>query len=445
MLSADCGYFGDTGGELMTFLVIHVKPFGAYYACIVDNKGATPKAVRAVADFILHCGLVRFVYRSDKEKAIMNLLEAAIRESGREGIPMPRTPSHPEDVAVDSEVPPPPQPTELAVPEHSHPGESRSNGLAERSVKLVEDQVRTLKSAYEDRLQWKIPANHPLLHWSIHHAAYLITKYHVGTEGMTRYQRLHGKCSMERIAEFGKRIVWFVLVKRRAKLDPRWRNGLLLGRSWNTDQNYIALLDGSIVRARAMVRVIPDIRWDSHRAKRVTGKLFSLHDTSIDQIEESLDPHRGVERRADGPESDDQPEPLHRRLPILQRDLTKYGFTDGCLKCRYLRDGQHLRAQNSNHTEPCRKRIYGAMRRDQDPRIVVADAPGDDGTRVQPPPGKHEPNTSQPRTSASHPDEPPTPLSAEDGLDVEDTSFLMPDLDVDKKQTWRPFRRSTRL
>ena len=106
---------------------------------------------------------------------------------------------------------------------------------------------------------------------------------------------------MERIAKFSERIIWFVPAKRRAKREPRWRNELFLRRSGDTDQNYIALLDGSIVRARAMVRVIPEIRWDTHRAKRVAGTLFSLHDTSIDQIEESSDPHRGVERRADGP------------------------------------------------------------------------------------------------------------------------------------------------
>ena len=80
-----------------------------------------------------------------------------------------------------------------------------------------------------------------------------------------------------------------------------------------------------------MVRVVPELRWDARRAQRVAGTLLNLGDTSsIDQIEESVDPHRGLVRRDDGPDVDDPPEPVQKRLPILQRDLVNYGHTEGC-------------------------------------------------------------------------------------------------------------------
>ena len=56
MLSADYGFFNDPGCPPICFLVIHVKPFGAIFACVVDSKGPTPKMVHIVAEFINMCG-----------------------------------------------------------------------------------------------------------------------------------------------------------------------------------------------------------------------------------------------------------------------------------------------------------------------------------------------------------------------------------------------------
>ena len=67
----------------------------------------------------------------------------------------------PEDADAQSQNPKPPV---VAVPEHSHAGES-ANGAAEKGVQLVEDQCRTLKAALEDRLAWKIPEGHAIMHW----------------------------------------------------------------------------------------------------------------------------------------------------------------------------------------------------------------------------------------------------------------------------------------
>ena len=60
---------------------------------------------------------------------------------------------------------------------------------------------------------------------------------------------------MDRIAEFGEAIMWYVPKQRRTKLEPVWRSSFCLGRSWNTDSDFIGLADGSVTTARAMVRV----------------------------------------------------------------------------------------------------------------------------------------------------------------------------------------------
>ena len=111
---------------------------------------------------------------------------------------------------------------------------------------------------------------------------------------------------MDRLAEFGERVLWFVPAKQRAKLEPRWRNVAFLGRAWGSDQNYVGILNGSVAEARARVRVVPGIRWDAARLKHVTGTLLDLNTTVQDTIEESSSPHRCPDgHREDGVDVDD--------------------------------------------------------------------------------------------------------------------------------------------
>ena len=139
MLSADYGFFNDPGGKPIPFLVLHVKPFGLVFACVVDANGPTPKMVQLVSNWIKLCGLVDCLYRSDKEFAIVRLLEDAIRESGRTGTPMTNEQAErgrEEDRLLEPSPEPIPQETQTAAAEHSHGGESRSNGAVERACNL---------------------------------------------------------------------------------------------------------------------------------------------------------------------------------------------------------------------------------------------------------------------------------------------------------------------
>ena len=150
------------------------------------------------------------------------------RVSSDEPIPMPDVIEH-EDV-IAAEAPPPAkttneQPAVVAVPEHSHPGESASNGLSERSVQTFEDQFRTFKIALEANLGHHLPNDHPVLPWLVEHTSYILNKYMLGTDGFTSMGRLHGKEIRERICEFGEVVLWYIPIRLRGKLDVRWRYG----------------------------------------------------------------------------------------------------------------------------------------------------------------------------------------------------------------------------
>ena len=58
--------------------------------------------------------------------------------------------------------------------------------------------------------------------------------------------------------------------------------------------------------------------------------------------------------------------------PIIKKsDLTTWGFTDGCPRCRQMRNGQG--EKGTKHNEKCRKRLENEMRRESDPRIKAAE------------------------------------------------------------------------
>ena len=191
LLVADYCFIRDSADQdLATVLVVRVYPHRMTLATCVDAKGRDEKAINRVASFIKSCGLTQFAYRCDQESAIGALLDEAILLSGR--------------TAVGSDDPN----VVIAPPEKSSVGESQSNGKAERSVQQIEDHTRTLKSALETRLNRKIPSTHPVLRWIVEYAAALWSKYHVGQDGMTAYQRLHGKRVQERLVEFGERVLY---------------------------------------------------------------------------------------------------------------------------------------------------------------------------------------------------------------------------------------------
>ena len=384
MLSCDYGFFRDPGGVLLTFLVVHLQPYGVYFAAVVDAKGRSKEVIDYLASVIQECGLVHFVYRSDREKAIRALLDEAIRLSGRHGTPI-EDDTQPGDHGSDIDNSPQAVPTtaspDLAVPEHSHTGESQSNRTAERSVQMVEDLVRTLKAALEDRMGQQIPCDSPLMHWIFRHAVFLLTKYHVGPDHLTGYMRLHGKAShFDRIAELGESIMWYVPKRRRTKLEPKWRSGVFLGRMWNTDANYVGLADGTITTARALVRVPESQRWDTAKLLAMSGTPLSMRTVNFDRLEEAEDPHRGpAGHRHDGPEDEAQ----QRRVPIQLRDLVTHGYTDGCSRCQAHSKGEHNKARSLNHSEQCRARMYRLMRAARDPRILAADAEGGNRARAR--------------------------------------------------------------
>ena len=59
--------------------------------------------------------------------------------------------------------------------EHPPPYDSRANGSVENACKQLKGQIRTLKLGLEQRIQKRIPEEHPVMTWLVEHAAWLLT------------------------------------------------------------------------------------------------------------------------------------------------------------------------------------------------------------------------------------------------------------------------------
>ena len=170
-------------------------------------------------------------------------------------------------------------------------------------------QLRTLKVALESRLKARMSSSHPVMQWLVEHTAFVLNSYALGSDGKTPYGRLHGREGRERMCEFGERIQWYVPKKMRSKLDQRWRYGIFLGRSMSSDQNFIGLANGDVVCARAIVRLVPSVRWDMSRIAAITVSPFEFKSKNQDLIETDAEPHTHPEAKPS--ELDDK---ISRRL-----------------------------------------------------------------------------------------------------------------------------------
>ena len=85
---------------------------------------------------------------------------------------------------------------------------SSSNGVVERAIRTVEQQLRTMKSAWERRWGVVIPDAHRVLTWMTEYVAFVLNRFEVCKDGKTAYERLTGKKATVNGLEFGEGILF---------------------------------------------------------------------------------------------------------------------------------------------------------------------------------------------------------------------------------------------
>ena len=112
------------------------------FAHVVERKGPVDSTTRRHNADLDRLGLRRLVFKSDQEHAILTLKQA-VRES---------------------------MPTVEVVREESPVEEHQSNGTIEVTVRDIQQQVRVMNSALEERMKCEVPSRHPILAFLVEHA-----------------------------------------------------------------------------------------------------------------------------------------------------------------------------------------------------------------------------------------------------------------------------------
>ena len=109
-----------------------------------------------------------------------------------------------------------------------------------------------------------------------------------------------------------------------------------------------------MIRARAIVRLVKEARWDTQRRLEVSETPLTENSKHMDLIESQPDSHAHPDRDLQG----DPDPPSRRRVKITLQDLKQHGFSPNCPRCGLHQSGHHHRTRFRHHTELCRHRIH---------------------------------------------------------------------------------------
>lgn len=322
--------------EPRTVLVLKVRPSGAVGAKCVTAKGREdPTAAAWIVHQLRRMGAGRCVLQADGEPAMRALVKDVIEEA-----------------CVASEL--------GIAGAHSPAHDHRANGMIERAVREVKDQVRVMHCALQHRVG-KVPTNSALFDWLVPWAAEVLTGAQVGKDGMTAFRRVRGKDWTPQLASFGEQ----VMARRpralaQAGLEPRWDLGTYLGTRWGTAEHFVANTNGTVHLTRSIRRVPEARRWEATIAQTVSG--VPEEHGRLRGEPAAVQP--AVAWPAEEPEA--PPRRLVRGFHIRQDDMLRHGYTRNCPRCDAYRTG-HL--TGVPHSAACRLRFRELFEQGGDSRV----------------------------------------------------------------------------
>ena len=237
-------------------------------------------------------------------------------------------------------------------------GESQSNGAVEEAGKTVREYARVLKEHVEDKAKIKLSTADVLVNWLIRWSAMICSRYMVGRDGKTPYERRRGRrCNIPAVA-FGEKVHYKELrqsKEQKEKFQSEWRHGVWLGHARSSNEHLIGTSEGAI-KAYAIKRQGEEQRWDATLLKELQGTP-QQPDPSRPGLAVPIRVHFDEPPAAIvGPLAPEKRQ--IRRMRINAELLKQHGYTPGCEGCRFRRAGL---GESRGHSEECRSRIEAAM------------------------------------------------------------------------------------
>ena len=241
--------------------------------------------------------------------------------------------------------------------------------MIERAVQSMEQYLRTLKSALDERMGGRIDVKHPILTWLCEYAGYAMNRLEVSADGKTAYERNKGKKADVLGIEFGEKVLWKYATKglKLQKVNARWGYGLFIGVRARSNELIIVDQESKGINYVRTVRRVPEVqRWSAANLEWVSAVPWNKgqEDDKADGEAPEFDVKQGPGRRL-APEEVEEvaatvtPQLVHR-AHLRKADFEKYGFTDQCGGCSAILRGLHIQP----HTTQCRERMEGHLEND---------------------------------------------------------------------------------
>ena len=167
----------------------------------------------------------------------------------------------------------------ITKPENPPANNPSSNGACEKAVQDVSNLVRTLKLAIEARVGIAIDDDRPVVGWIIEHAAFLLSRFAEGRDGMTPIERLTGRKWTQAVAEFGEIVAAKLALSKvgrkrgaqKNKLAARFIKTVWVGQVARTGERIVMKENGDAVRYHMIRRVPIKDRWNAEDVLNVMG------------------------------------------------------------------------------------------------------------------------------------------------------------------------------
>ena len=290
VIQADYGFLrtGDSQDKATVFTAIDVST-GLCTATVVMAKGEDRYVTTELKRFLLEAGRTTAVIQTDQEPAI----KAAVLPVAKE---LP-------DVGV-----------RCAPPYHS-----QSQGSVERLHAVLFAQVRALREQVKVSYGIEVNVGHPMLPWIVRHAAWLLNRYLVHSDGCTSYQRRWEKSYTSPLCEFAETIQYRATGKHLHKLSAAWFQGLWLGRDTEANEVLVGTPTG-VIRVRSIRRLSPSERYCQELIHTMRGLPWAPKGDGIFDpgfILQDIDPRRSTTQPTAPGDSNAPPDagPLPERAP----------------------------------------------------------------------------------------------------------------------------------
>ena len=287
-------------------------------------------------------------------------------------------------------------------------------------VRSIEGMVRTHRDAVERSQGIRIEGDSPLVPWLVLWSAFVHNRFAVDVEGRTPYEKCKGKRFKRELLPFGEKVFWLPLSRstrhtdRLNKLENKWQLGHFLGIIEGTDEAYIGLETGEVIKARAVKRLPPNERVDPEGLKKIRGVPWKPRPGDEDvagRLGRRVDIERTRPEIRIPPQMEPRPEQGPRRTYIRKTEVERHGPTPGCPACASV---VAVGFTQVAHTEVCRARMEERMQATEEGRRRLEEtAERKRGRSPGEPSGSSGPRSIVKRERADEParaETPPLPL-----------------------------------